>query len=256
MRKKPCFIWTGSFIVAAAVCALSAYALDAEFISAFDAGNKYYEKGDYASAIKEYGKIIGRDTASGNLYYNIGNCYFKKGDIGHALLYYERAKRLMPQDADLRSNYEFALSQEKAQGQMAEKPLTAKALDILFGGLTIDGLAIYLSSAWGLLIFCLSVSIFSRGARRLMPYALAVIVIMALPAAAAFQDRLAGLERDAIITAKAVDAKFEPFDSATTYFQVNQGNLVREIDEKEGWRKIRRADGKLGWVKSDSLEKI
>ena len=42
------------------------------------------------------------------LYYNIGNAYIKAGDIGRAILWYERAKKEIPLDPDLRFNLEYA----------------------------------------------------------------------------------------------------------------------------------------------------
>ncbi|MGH8014953.1 MAG: tetratricopeptide repeat protein, partial [Candidatus Zixiibacteriota bacterium] len=74
----------------------------------FEMGNKYYEEGDFASAIKMYQKIESSGQESAVLYYNMGNAYFKNGDLGRAILYYHRAKRLNPSDPDIVNNLEFA----------------------------------------------------------------------------------------------------------------------------------------------------
>ncbi len=50
--------------------------------------------------------------------------------------------------------------------------------------------------------------------------------------------------------------EFEPFKRATTHFTIYEGMKVETILEKDDWKKIRRIDGKMGWVESAALEAI
>ena len=52
------------------------------------------------------------------------------------------------------------------------------------------------------------------------------------------------------------EAKFEPLKGATTYFRLPEGNEVHVLREQEGWYKIERGDGKVGWIPSANVEKI
>ena len=72
----------------------------------------------------------------------------------------------------------------------------------------------------------------------------------------ALKDKITKIGAESIVVGEAVDVKFEPFDKATTFFQLNQGDNVIIIDQENGWRKIKRQDGKIGWVKSDNIEVI
>ena len=76
----------------------------------FDEGNQRYQEGDFDGALERYAQILDDGLESGELYYNIGNTYFKLGELGPAILYYERARRLMPGDGDLLANLELARS--------------------------------------------------------------------------------------------------------------------------------------------------
>ena len=76
----------------------------------FDEGNQRYQAGDFDGALERYAQILDDGLESGELYYNIGNTYFKLGELGPAILYYERARRLMPSDGDLLANLELARS--------------------------------------------------------------------------------------------------------------------------------------------------
>ena len=75
-----------------------------------DEGNQRYHEGDFDGALASYVQILDSGLESGELYYNIGNTYFKLSNLGPAILYYERARRLMPGDDDLLANLELARS--------------------------------------------------------------------------------------------------------------------------------------------------
>ena len=76
----------------------------------FSKGNQFYEAGEYGKAAKEYEKILQAGKQSGPVYFNLANSYFRIGLYGRAILNYERAERLMPRDADVKANYNFARS--------------------------------------------------------------------------------------------------------------------------------------------------
>jgi SH3-like domain-containing protein len=57
-----------------------------------------------------------------------------------------------------------------------------------------------------------------------------------------------------VVIARSSGAKFEPFDSATTFFTLNEGEVVSEVASREGWIKIKRIDGKQGWIKRSAVE--
>ena len=122
----------------------------------FYQGNLAYKEGKYDSAIDSYEKILGLGLESGNLYYNLGNVYFKKGEFGKAMLNYKRALMLIPNDSDLRSNYEYVLSSLKLGAQSFGnwfERLTAR----LFEEVSINFLTVLLSV---ILIFAVAFFIF------------------------------------------------------------------------------------------------
>ena len=59
----------------------------------------------------EYEAIIREGAENGVIYFNIANSYFKSGELGKAILNYERAKRFIPRDSDLKFNENYALSE-------------------------------------------------------------------------------------------------------------------------------------------------
>ena len=62
----------------------------------FQDANLFYSKGNYSKALLSYESLIDQKVQSSEMYYNLGNTYFKSNKIGHAILYYEKAKLLAP----------------------------------------------------------------------------------------------------------------------------------------------------------------
>ena len=60
-----------------------------------DAANTAYINSDYHRAIEAYRQLMLRGYASDKLYYNLANAYFKAGRYGKAILFYNRALRLL-----------------------------------------------------------------------------------------------------------------------------------------------------------------
>src|SRR3990167_1378321 len=74
----------------------------------FYTANNDYAARDYAKALAAYNSILNMDLENGALYYNMANSLFKMGKLGYAILFYEKARQLMPQDGDLKSNLSYA----------------------------------------------------------------------------------------------------------------------------------------------------
>ena len=75
----------------------------------FYQANSLYEEGRYEEAAAAYRQLLDHGDDSGSLSFILGNTYFRMGRTGWAVLYYEKAKRLIPRDADLRANLGYAL---------------------------------------------------------------------------------------------------------------------------------------------------
>jgi len=232
------------------------FALDDGLSTAFDKANEFYQQGKHDEAIAEYSKILEGGFESGNLYYNLGNAYFKKNELGKAVLNYERAKRLIPRDKDLESNYAYAKSLMKREVEEPKKIWVLRVIDSFFRQLTVDGLSIFLSVIYILFVITVILTTVLKTSKVKSYVTLAMLAAIFTIGAFEFGDRTALSNKEAVIVQEKIDAKFEPADRATTHFTLYEGNPVRIISDRQGWFKIKRADGKIGWVASDTLEII
>ena len=221
----------------------------------FYKANSLYEEGKYDEAINMYSGLIEKGLESGNLYYNIGNSYFKKGELGRAILNYERANKLIPGDSDLKSNYDFALSKVRNVISVTSIPFQKKVM-ALYKSFSINGLTILLSAIYIILLLVVFIFIIVRpGVRHKTIFAACLILFFLLTSYALF-DRIRSDNRGAVLISADSDARFEPIEDATVHFTLYEGTKIYVIQQKRDWFKIRRQDGKVGWINKDDVEII
>ncbi len=227
----------------------------------FDEGNRLYQQGDYHGALGSYMRIVDAGLESGELYYNIGNAYFKLGDLGHSLVYYERARRLLPHDDDLLANLELARS--LTADEITPLPgfwlfrVVAWWVNLLAEPL----LVVVVAAAYLVSTGALTVVILKRGTvlaawgRWVAGAAAAVLVVFG--SNLAVRELGIGQSPEAIVLAEEVGVHSAPTDdSSLLVFTIHEGTKVRIDRSADDWLEIVLADGKVGWVRSDGLEII
>src|ERR1035437_6730290 len=75
------------------------------------AANQLYNTAKYQAAIRKYQFVIGQGFESSELYYNLGNAFYKSGNMTYAILNFERAKKLAPNDETITYNLDLARTQ-------------------------------------------------------------------------------------------------------------------------------------------------
>ena len=244
-----------SFFLTLLIGGVSAFAqTDINLI--FESAARDYKEARYEQAIAGFKEILSAGVESGNIYYNLGNCYIKKGELAQAMLNYWRAQRLIPGDKDLQANYEYAKLLLKSKIETRPRIWILRVLDNLYQSFSLNRLTVFCFVLYLLLIAAIGISTVARISRWKLASSLAVLTVFLIISIFALSEQITGLDNQAIILAKEVDAKFEPFPKATDYFNLYEGMKVEVISSKDGWVKVRRQDGKSGWITKNNLEKI
>ena len=240
---------------------LGAQAAESYPDSLWKAGVEAYTAGDWNQAAADWSDVAATGLRSKELYFNLGNAYYKGGEIAKAILYYERALRLDPSDADIRYNLEFA--RNMTQDRIDEVPefilkTWARKVNYLLPSNAWAGLSLFLLAlalALGLL-FLLGPS---AGARRAGFFTGIAALLLALAAWGFARSQKAAAERQdtAIVMRPVTSVTSSPSSEATkSLFILHEGTKVRVLDTVSGFTDIELADGRRGWIPSGDIEKI
>lgn len=221
----------------------------------FYQGNTHYKNGLHDEALAEYSKVTADGLESGNLYFNMGNAYFKKGELGKAVLYYERAQRFIPNDSDLKSNYKYAISRLQNIAADTERSFIHNILSRA-DAFTIEGLTLLLSALYICIVLFLIAIMYFRNIKRPAVVSITILSVLWVLTAYTLYDRASAIDKEAIVVFKEAEARFEPIESATVHFSLSEGMKVQIVESKSDWLKVKRKDGKSGWISKGSAEKI
>lgn len=226
----------------------------------FEKGNELYNTNDYNGALEQYKKISANGVHSAELYFNMGNAYYKLNQIAPSILYYEKALLLDPEDDDIRINLGYARNMTIDDiDQMPQTGISRLINGIIgeFSYQTWTFLAIALMMMF-VVLFIAYYFAFAQGRKRLLfVFSTIFLFTSLLSLFFAFQQRNLNDARDpAIIFADETTVKSEPNLGSDEVFRLHEGTKVFILDTMSNWKKIRLADGKIGWLPADELRRV
>ncbi|HOG75538.1 MAG TPA: tetratricopeptide repeat protein [Candidatus Marinimicrobia bacterium] len=232
----------------------------AELDSLFEQGNRAYQEENYPEAIRLYESIIARGYESGPLYFNLGNAYYRVNNIGRAILNYERAARLMPNDPNVAFNLQLANLSVKDRVEAPPPFFLFRWYQNILNLFSTRGWAVIFSIL--LLIAASSFAVWlnldlrrlRRGIKSLFIVSGALSIIVAL---ILFQKyRIETASDFGIVLSGTVSSLSAPQAGSTELFIIHEGTKFKILDSDGNWLKIELVDGKQGWVPSADVAKI
>ncbi|MDP4662423.1 MAG: tetratricopeptide repeat protein [Salibacteraceae bacterium] len=232
---------------------------ESHYTELFEQANAAYKIGQYDSAKAIYAEISETGIVSSSLFYNLGNCYFKTGSVANAILNYERALRLSPDDEDVIYNLEIANSRITDKVDVIEPFFITQWWQNAALSLHPD------SWAWISLVFILSLvavlSLFILGresSHKKLGFLGSIVMLILLGMSYSFGSTALNWKnrKEAIIFAPTVNVKSEPTNKSTDQFVLHEGVKVIVLAQDADWLRIRLSDGNSGWVPRQSTETI
>lgn len=222
--------------------------------------DKAYSDQHYQEAIRLYKTILLQGT-NADVLYNLGNAYYRTDSITKSIIAYERALLLSPSNRDIRFNLQMAREKtvDKITPQSEMFFITwYKSLMSLFSvngwayiALLSLAIALTLALCW---IFCPQIWLRKIG---FFGGLLAIVIFSLANIFAYHQYRQLSLRSGAVITAPAVTVRSTPSMSGTELFVLHEGTWVEITDDSmQGWKSVRMADGKEGWIETSQLERL
>jgi tetratricopeptide (TPR) repeat protein len=213
---------------------------------------KAYKAGDFPSAVAGFEAVARQGVRNGKLYYNLGNAHLKNNDLGRAILWYERAARLIPGDPDLTFNLDYARSLAK---DAAEETSPSLVRIFFFWKYQLSARTIIVLAVGANLVFwCLAIAWRLTGKRVLRRAAILVLipgVVFALTAGFNYYE--AAHFRQGIILPEAVPVRSGWEPNSTELFVLHAGAKVQVVKTADDHLLIRFPTDKIGWIHRDSL---
>jgi tetratricopeptide (TPR) repeat protein len=228
-------------------------------IEQFHQANDYYQKEKYSEAIGRYLDLVQRGYRDPSIFYNLGNAYFKMGELGRAILFYEKARMLLPRDDDIQKNLAYANSlaidriEAKSSGLFS---LWQRVTDFL----TLNELTIIFSVIYLILNFLGILIIRKKEAavRQRLFQLLILFSVMFILAGGILFYRIYEFKvaQCGVITSRAVEVKSGPEPNLATLFSLHEGTTFSIHQQRGDWFQITLKNGLIGWLQSKDIQKI
>jgi tetratricopeptide (TPR) repeat protein len=215
-------------------------------------GIKDYKEGRFAEAAAAFSSIADKGINNGKLFYDTGNAYLKNGNIGNAILWYERAMKLLPHDPDLKFNYEYAQSLTKDEKGDKELPLVRILFfwKYLVPQIWIQWAAIIFNLIYWVL---LTVRMIRRNKRFQTPGHVVLALALLFTLTAVYNNNESAFNKEAVILPDKVSIRSGLTDDATELFVLHAGTKVIIDKERDDYIRIAFSEGKIGWIKKSDV---
>ncbi len=241
-----------------ALCAMPAQALSPDQI--MEKANQAYIEEAYHEAISLYEQILDMEWESAYLYYNLGNAYFKEGITGKAILNYERALRINPNDDAIRHN--LALTRQQVTDRIDPLPqlFFLDWRDAFVQLQPVDGWA--RTTIICIVLLMVSVGLFfvvRKKWQKKLGFAAALVMLLFTILgfyAASRQYHILYEKQEAIVMLPRLTAKSAPGERGIDLFLIHEGTKVEITGSLWEWYEVRLANGNIGWIKASGVEEI
>ncbi len=210
---------------------------------------KEYKAGDFINAAQKFESIAQNSIKNPYLYYNIGNAYLKAKERGHAILWYERAKLILPNDPDLNFNLDYANSLIKDK-----KDDSIDMMEILFfWDSLISVKTVQITAILFSFLFFIWAGIQALRGQKVFSgtgIVLCLLLILTTTVTCINYYKISARLNAVIVIGQAF-VRSGTTEQSTQLFTLHEGTKTRVVEKRDGYLKIKFSKGKIGWIKAD-----
>ncbi len=222
--------------------------------------NNAYNHGLYDSALAVYNQVAKQGFESGELYYNMGNAYYKNDDIPSAILYYEKAAKLMPNDKDVEYNLNILNSMIVDKIDKVPELFYERWWRFFYNVMGANAWAVVSLVFISLVVIFIGLFVISktRKHRQLTFFVGVVLIVFAVASFTLASDKYNDNidHREAIVFTPSITVKSSPTPNAVDLFVVHDGTKVEITDRIDEWVEIKIQNGSVGWLPADAVREI
>lgn len=222
--------------------------------------NTMYSEDNFDQAIDLYQKVIENGMESAGVYFNLGNAYFKINDMPSAILYYEKARKLKPNDDDILHNLKVANSRIVDKIETVPDIFYKRWWKNLLYSFTVDEWAVISLASFALLFLMLLFFLLTnRYWIKKISFWLGIAFIVVSIATWVLADQKYKTfteDHQAIVFTPTITVKSSPSETGIDLFVIHEGTKVQITDHLGEWYEIKIANGSVGWLKEEDIRKI
>jgi hypothetical protein len=181
--------------------------------------------------------------------YNLANAYARQGKPGMAVLNYERARLLSPNDPDIDANVSYvrASSHVPAPSRSTFDRVVRIASPFVLSWIGVIGLAIV-----GVSALAAQLSSRHRWLRRLgMLFGIAMISLTVANGIALWP-----ILHEGVVISAATPVRVSPVPMGDSLFVLNEADTVKITAEHEGFWLVQTRAGRTGWVSHSNVAPV
>ncbi|MFZ0828271.1 MAG: tetratricopeptide repeat protein [Verrucomicrobiia bacterium] len=215
----------------------------------FAAANEAFARGKYAEAAHGYASILAGQGWSAPVLFNLANADLQDGQLGQAILNYERATLLAPNDPDIAAN--LRLARQKAGVAAEPRSRLEKVAQLL----TLNGWFEFALVALFLMAAALPL-------RQLRPRMRPALNWGSVPAVVALALAIMAMavhwpdSNRAVVTAPEAVAGISPVTLAQPVFHLRAGEIVTWKQTHGAFALIVNCAGHEGWVQASEVARV
>ena len=228
-------------------------------LEVFEAANVAASRGDSAAAIQDYQRLVDAGVRDEDVYFNLGTVYARAGEYPSAILNYERALEIHPNDTKTADNLRVAeqvLEEERAEAEgEAVIQRSNSVSDAVYSVFTEDALAYTLILANLAFFGCLALS-WSRRRRAGRLLAAAVLSAAVLVFSAVGLGTKSGVFRDglrAVVVGDRATLREAPDARAQARGLARGGDRAWVTARDGNFVKLRMISGTEGWTDASAV---
>jgi tetratricopeptide (TPR) repeat protein len=229
-------------------CLTSIGRAQTEAESVFKKANAEYAAKNYRAAIQDYESLVKGGHWSASVFYDLGDAYFRVDDTGRAILNYERALALQPEQPEAEANLRFVREQSRAL------ELTPNWAEAHLAFLTADQYAWIAAIAFWAAAFVFAGLLFAK--RRAVVWIFVLVLLLALGGGSVFAisefENGSGGRDLAIVTKGEVQARLATAENAGTVLVLPPGSEIKILSTRGAWSYAALPNELRGWIPADS----
>lgn len=221
--------------------------------SLFHTANAYYQNKQYAEAEKIYSLLIKKDKKNANALYNLGNTYFHLQQYAEAVLYYEKAKKIKPDDKTIQHNIDLTNNKLFSKIEFSKEFFVTKQIKETVKSKSAQSWSIYMFAAlwFGVLLMCIHFFTTNKNVFRIGFIAGLFSLLFAYFTYTAYRSE--HQHNYAIVIQQNAFMKSAPVESMNAATAIQKGLKVEITDSDKNWRKMKLPNGKTGWIEISQI---